>query len=86
MAEHIRLYAAYLWELCTAPVIPFCFDGVAGQFCERLELLAQLDGVETLDLKGALAGAQAITFTPAATLNASCPRPRNTPPWILPMR
>ena len=58
MAEHIRMYAAYLWELCTSPVIPFYFDGVAGQICERLEALAKLDGVDALDLTGALAGAE----------------------------
>ena len=40
MADHIRIYAAYLWELCTAPVLPFAFAGVAEQFVARLETLA----------------------------------------------
>ena len=36
MAEHLRVYAAYLWELCTAIVLPFEFVAVAEQFIERL--------------------------------------------------
>lgn len=37
MADHLRVYAAYLWELCTAIVLPFEFVGVAEQFIDRLE-------------------------------------------------
>jgi len=37
MAVHLRIYGAYLWELCTAPVLPFEFVSVADQFRERLE-------------------------------------------------
>ena len=37
MADHMRVYAAYLWELCTAVVLPFEFVSVADQFIERLE-------------------------------------------------
>lgn len=37
MREHIRLYAAYLWELTTAPVLPFRFVPVAEQVIGRLE-------------------------------------------------
>jgi hypothetical protein len=37
MQEHIRLYAAYLWELTTAPVLPFRFVPVAEQVIARLE-------------------------------------------------
>jgi hypothetical protein len=40
MADHLRVYGAYLWELCTAPVLPFEFMSVAEQFAERLEELA----------------------------------------------
>lgn len=36
MEEHIRLYAAYLWELTTAPVLPFRFVPVAEQVIARL--------------------------------------------------
>jgi len=37
MQEHIRMYAAYLWELTTAPVLPFRFAPVAEQVIARLE-------------------------------------------------
>lgn len=37
MQEHIRVYAAYLWELATAPVLPFRFVPVAEQVIARLE-------------------------------------------------
>ncbi|TWT11591.1 M28 family peptidase [Reyranella sp. CPCC 100927] len=39
MGEHIRLYAAYIWELCTAPVLPFRFVPVAALLHERLSAL-----------------------------------------------
>jgi len=41
MAEHLRVYAAYLWELCTAVVLPFEFVSVADQFIERLEQFSE---------------------------------------------
>ena len=37
MQEHIRVYAGYLWELATAPVLPFRFVPVAEQIIGRLE-------------------------------------------------
>jgi len=39
MKTHIRIYAAYLWELCTAPVLPFVYQPVAEQIIERLNEL-----------------------------------------------
>jgi hypothetical protein len=36
MAAHLQVYAGYLWELCTAIVLPFEFVSVADQFIERL--------------------------------------------------
>jgi hypothetical protein len=46
MQDHLRVYAAYLWELTTAVVLPFEFMSVAEQFIERLdELAAGADGV-----------------------------------------
>jgi hypothetical protein len=36
MADHIRIYAAYLWELCTSPVLPIEFVSVADQFKARI--------------------------------------------------
>jgi hypothetical protein len=39
MQEHLRVYSAYLWELTTAPVLPFRFDPVSKQISDRLEEL-----------------------------------------------
>lgn len=36
MQPHMRVYAAYLWELCTAPVLPFTYSPVAEQIVKRL--------------------------------------------------
>jgi hypothetical protein len=49
MADHMRVYAAYLWELCTAPVLPFEYVSVADQFIERLDQLARGTGAIGLD-------------------------------------
>ena len=46
MADHLRVYAAYLWELCTAVVLPFEYVSVADGFIERLDQLkAGAEGV-----------------------------------------
>jgi hypothetical protein len=55
MQEHIRLYAAYLWELTTAPLLPFRFVPVAEQVIARLEELTKQG--QTVDLAGAIATA-----------------------------
>ena len=39
MQPHMRVYAAYLWELCTAPVLPFTYAPVAEQIVKRLNEL-----------------------------------------------
>lgn len=52
MAVHLRVYAAWLWELCTAPVLPFEFVSVADQFIERLGALAGAGA--SIGLAGAL--------------------------------
>ena len=39
MQEHLRVYTAYLWELTTAPVLPFRFAPVSKQISDRLEEL-----------------------------------------------
>ena len=39
MQPHMRVYAAYLWELCTAPVLPFTYAPVAEQIVKRLQEL-----------------------------------------------
>ena len=54
MEDHLRVYAAYLWELCTAVVLPFEFVTVADQFIERLEELKP--GAEAVGLDGAASG------------------------------
>ena len=56
MSDHLRLYGAYLWELLTAPVLPFHYAGVAAPFVERLKELA-LAG-KAVGLDGALARAE----------------------------
>ena len=57
MALHLRVYAAWLWELCTAPVLPFEFVSVADAFVERLAALTPAgDGI---GLDSAVARAQA---------------------------
>jgi hypothetical protein len=42
MADHLRVYAAYLWELCTAVVLPFEYVSVADEFIARLDQLHAL--------------------------------------------
>lgn len=51
--HHLRVYASYLWELCTAPVLPLTFSEVAIQFKARLEELAPYAG--SIGLQSAIA-------------------------------
>jgi hypothetical protein len=48
MQDHLRVYAAYIWELCTAPVLPYEFMTVADQIIERLGALSP--GAEAVGL------------------------------------
>jgi hypothetical protein len=57
MADHLRLYAAYLWELCTAVVLPFEYVSVADAFIERLDELK--GGADGIGLAGAVDAARA---------------------------
>lgn len=41
MKVHLRIYTAWMWELCTAPVLPFAFSPVADQVTSRLDELAE---------------------------------------------
>ena len=50
MQDHLRVYAAWLWELCTAAILPFDFVAVAQQFATRLEELARPRGTAPLGL------------------------------------
>jgi peptidase M28-like protein len=40
MKDHLRVYGAWLWDLLTAPVLPFTYVDVAEQFIARLNALA----------------------------------------------
>jgi hypothetical protein len=68
MADHLRLYGAYLWELCTAPVLPFRYAGVAAPFVGRLRELAPAG--KAIGLDGALARAERFAAA-AARLDAT---------------
>jgi len=57
MGDHMRVYAAYLWELCTAVVLPFEYVSVADGFIERLDQLKA--GAEAVGLQGAVDRAKA---------------------------
>ncbi|HVO88953.1 MAG TPA: M28 family peptidase [Casimicrobiaceae bacterium] len=50
MQPHLRVYAAWLWDLCTAPILPFEFTAVAQQFAARLDELSKLDADNALQL------------------------------------
>jgi len=51
MQVHLRIYAAWLWELCTAPVLPFRFAPVAEQIGTRLgELAGGGDAIDAIGL------------------------------------
>jgi Peptidase family M28 len=63
MQEHIRVYAAYLWELTTAPVLPFRFAPVAEQVIARLEQFKEPG--RAVGIEGAQAAARA--FAEAAS-------------------
>jgi len=56
MPKHLEIYASYLWELLTAPVLPYTYVPVAEQFIERLNELA--GGGKPIGLDGALARAE----------------------------
>lgn len=58
MQPHLRVYAAWLWELTTAPILPFDFTAVAQQFAGRLEELAGKDSDDVLGLSEVAARAR----------------------------
>jgi len=63
MQSHMRVYAAYLWELCTAPVLPFTYAPVAAQILKRLQELGKAGAA--VGLEGVAARAK--EFEQAAT-------------------
>jgi hypothetical protein len=62
MADHLKVYAAYLWELLTAVVLPFRYAAVGDQFIGRLAELAPAG--QSIGLAGTLE--QARRFRSAA--------------------
>ncbi|MGH9176048.1 MAG: M28 family peptidase, partial [Vicinamibacterales bacterium] len=40
LALHLRVYARWIWELLTAPILPYEYGPVASRFVERLDELA----------------------------------------------
>jgi hypothetical protein len=68
MQDHLRVYAGWIWEMATAPVLPFEFVGVADQFIERLNQL-RVEG-DPINLTGAIVRAQEFR-TAAAALDAA---------------
>lgn len=52
LALHLRVYARWLWDLLTEPVLPFEYTPIAAQFSTRLDELAALE-VPEIDMKGA---------------------------------
>jgi hypothetical protein len=57
LALHLRVYARWLWDLLTAPVLPYAYVPIASQFSARLNELAALD-VPGIDMKSAAERAQ----------------------------
>ena len=55
MGLHLKMYASYVWELCTAPVIPTRFSAVADEIVNRLGELAPAGVAIGLDSALALA-------------------------------
>jgi hypothetical protein len=55
---HLRVYGAYLWELCTAPVLPFDYVPVADEVLQRLTGLK--DEGDRLSLAPLVASAAAL--------------------------
>ncbi len=57
LAVHLRVYARWMWDLMTLPVLPFQYRPAAARFVERLEELAGL-GVPEIDMAGAATAAR----------------------------
>ena len=59
LASSLRLYAAYMWELVSAPVLPFDFVALATSFRDRLTELRDSHPT-TIDLDGPISRAGAL--------------------------
>ncbi len=56
MPKHLEVYASYLWQLLTTPVLPYTYAPVAEQFIARLGEVA--GGGKAIGLEGALLRAE----------------------------
>jgi hypothetical protein len=56
---HLRLYAHWVWELMTAPVLPYRYAPMAGRLAEQLGDLARLD-VPDIDLRPLVESARSL--------------------------
>lgn len=81
MQNHLRVYAAWLWDLCTAAILPFDFCVVAQQFATRLEEFGSKPCAAVLGLDEVAQRARALDasimrlLTPAFGLSESAIRP-----------
>jgi len=64
MQDHLRVYAGWIWEMATAPVLPVEFVSVADQFIDRLTEL-RVDG-DPINLTGAIQRARELRSAAAA--------------------
>ncbi len=64
LATHLKVYAGYLWGLCTQAVLPYDFTDAADQFVDRLSDLQEPG--QSIGLDGALESAR--DFREAATM------------------
>ena len=51
LALHLRIYARWLWDLLTAPLLPYEYEPLAARLADRLGELARLDP-PAIDLAG----------------------------------
>ncbi len=57
LSLHLRVYARWMWDLLTRPVLPYEYHLIATHFANRLQELAALD-VPEIDMAGAAERAQ----------------------------
>jgi hypothetical protein len=53
LAQHLRVYARWVWDLLTEPVLPYEYRPVAAQFARRLSELTTLQ-IPEIDMTGAV--------------------------------
>ena len=53
MADHLQLYARWVWDLLNSPVLPYEYEPIATRFVDRLGEFATID-VPGIDMQGAV--------------------------------